>query len=292
MDSTPLLYWVRERENIRLKRAAGFPVPWTTDPILATYRFCNVRRRDDRVSQWIIHNIIEPYDDHSNLWVMLALARYVNWTPTLQEIMDAGLWPTSDWPHWDEIGAVIDARTLRGDQAWTGAYMIRAESNPNASWYKWGKGRYVCERVIGEELWSSRREIELALCFNSVHTAHSAICGRYGWGSFMAGQLVADLTYSSVLCGARDLTTWAPLGPGSTRGLNRLAGRPLKQTISQEQAVEEMQQLYFDVLVELGAEFRDMTLHDLQNCLCEVDKYLRALNGEGKPRSHFVPHHN
>lgn len=284
-----LLHWVRERENVRLKRAEGAEAPWTPDEIISTYRFCNVRRKHDRVSQWIIGNIIKPYRKNPNLWVMLALARYINWPDTLQEIIDAGLWPTTENPKWRAIGDLIDARAARGEQTYTGAYMVRAESNPKAEWYRWGKGRYVCEIVIGRELWANREQIVPALHKRWLATAWRALEGRYGWGSFMAGQVVADLTYAPLLAKARDLHTWAPLGPGSMRGLNRLFGRELKQSISQGCAVEPMAYLREQIVSTLGAEFDDMTLHDVQNCLCEYDKWARVKNGEGKPRSLYRP---
>lgn len=290
LNSAPLLYWIEARDAIRLKRLRGEPGPWTDDPILSKYRFCNVRRQHDRVSQWIISHILHPYANHENLWLMAAIARYVNWTPTLQEIMDAGLWPSqANTFHFLSIAEVIEARTARGEQAWTGAYMIRAESNPNAEWYNWSKARYVMEKVIKQELWDDRLAITKAIADGSLEGVHATICGRYGWGSFMTGQLVADLSYAPPLWAAPDLYTWAPLGPGSRRGLNRLAGRPLDYNLQQAQAVEEMRELRFDVICELGVDFDDLTLHDIQNCLCEVDKYLRVQNGEGRPRSHFVP---
>ena len=46
-----LVYFITEREAIRLKKEAGEPKPWTSDPILQQYRFCNVRRMDDKVSK-------------------------------------------------------------------------------------------------------------------------------------------------------------------------------------------------------------------------------------------------
>ena len=52
-DYIPLFYWVAERERIRVRKESGQPFPWTDDPILATYRFCNVRREDDRVTIWV-----------------------------------------------------------------------------------------------------------------------------------------------------------------------------------------------------------------------------------------------
>lgn len=289
MNSAPLLYWVEERERIRQRRLAGAPQPWTSDPILHQYRFCNVRRRDDRVSKWIIESVIDPYDGHPNLWVMLALARYINWPDTLLELMDEDLWPKDPRPNWEKIGKLIDARAARGEQAWTGAYMIRAESNTKAAWYSWGKGRYVAQIVVGRELWANRADILKALKTGRAETVWQSIAGRYGWGSFMAGQVVADYTYSPLLRSAPDLYTWAPLGPGSRRGLNRLAGRELSAEISQDLAVKEMRELYKDIILDLGSDFADITLHDVQNCLCELDKYLRAKTGEGRPRSNFKP---
>ena len=32
-----------------------------------------------------------------------------------------------------------------------------------------------------------------------------------------------------------------------------------------------------------------LTLHDVQNCMCEYSKYCRALLGEGKPKNTYIP---
>ena len=43
-DNPPerLLAWIVERESIRRKKERGLPRPWTLDPVLDGYRFCNV----------------------------------------------------------------------------------------------------------------------------------------------------------------------------------------------------------------------------------------------------------
>jgi hypothetical protein len=33
----------------------------------------------------------------------------------------------------------------------------------------------------------------------------------------------------------------------------------------------------------------DMTLHDVQSCMCEFSKYVRAFKGTGKPKTLYVP---
>ncbi len=66
-DLKPLLYFVHEREFIRLKKIAGSEPPYTDDPILGTYRFCNVRRADDRVSRWLTQNVLIEANIKSDL---------------------------------------------------------------------------------------------------------------------------------------------------------------------------------------------------------------------------------
>lgn len=52
-ETEALLNFIAERERIRIKKEAGQPWPWTNDPILRDYKFCCVRREDDRVTKGI-----------------------------------------------------------------------------------------------------------------------------------------------------------------------------------------------------------------------------------------------
>ena len=55
------LYWyfAYERQEIFLKKKRGLPAPWTKDEILKKYKFCNTYRVNDRVSQYLIKNVID-----------------------------------------------------------------------------------------------------------------------------------------------------------------------------------------------------------------------------------------
>lgn len=287
----PLLYWAKEREAIRKKKLAGEPPPWTEDPILGTYRFCNVLRRDDRVSQWVCREVLSHQGDFDNLGVFLkwvALCRWVNWPPTLGGIIasDPEFWHlkrelvTYDSIDLPGIGAYIDAVCASDQKAWTGAYMVRAPSKNGYPGYT--KGRFVAEVVVGC-LDARMDSIKKELSNNTCQGVWQALYSAPNWGSFMAGQVVADLTYTPLLGKAHDLYTWAPQGPGSKRGFNRLLGRPLKAKVPDEDWARYLPEWRRMLVEELGLP--QMTLHDVQNCLCEVDKYLRAQSGEGRPRS-------
>jgi hypothetical protein len=289
----PLLYWVSERQSIARKKAAGEPAPWTKDPILQTYRFCNVRRQADRVSQWMLYNVLQHqagFDDQLVFLKWVSLCRWVNWPPTLgllldpEFIVDAVTYNSINLP---AIGAALDLRCTT-DKVWTGAYMIRAPSRKKYG--KIGKGKFVAEIVVGEGLDQHGATILTALQTKSVRATWEAFCAIPNWGSFMAGQVVADLTYTPLLSDAIDLYTWAPMGPGSRRGYNRLIGLPLKHKPPAEEIwclqLAEWRAL---IVKELGQEYDDLTLHDIQNALCETDKYIRTKRGEGRPRSKYKP---
>jgi hypothetical protein len=54
-------YWQEEREIIRLqKEESNLPPPWTDDPILQEFKFCQVFREDDRTTRWFRTHIREP----------------------------------------------------------------------------------------------------------------------------------------------------------------------------------------------------------------------------------------
>jgi hypothetical protein len=278
----PLHYWVRERERIRLATAVGKSQPWTSDEILATYRFCNVRREDDRVTVWVRENIRKPYCDHPHLWLMLCIARQINWPATLAMLIAKGAWPDStNFDFTPAMTRELNAWQAAGEKVYTGAYMIPAPATKGAD-----KQAYIAETVIGD-LWR-RREIFAGLFRRraSLQAVHAAIMRSNGWGPFLAYQAVVDMRFTALLRDADDVATWAAAGPGTIRGLNRLHGRPLKFSLSQDQALSEMRAIYATVQQETGVA---MDFSDVPNALCETDKYLRVKNHEGKPRALYVP---
>ncbi len=57
-----LFLWMTERHAIHQRRLAGQPWPWTDDPIFRQHAFTNVFRVYDRVTQYIISNVIGKGD--------------------------------------------------------------------------------------------------------------------------------------------------------------------------------------------------------------------------------------
>lgn len=347
MDTSPLWEWVNERHAIYIRkelRAGADPAdlhvpqdcdleecdpehfaarpdgPLTADPVLGQYRFCNVFRELDRVTQWVDRNIRRPFADHPDLWMMLAIARYINWPPTLQWLMNRGeakcdfnAWPNNGGqglPHFafspEALGRALDHWSATGAKVYTGAYMIRAESNPKAEWYSWTKQQYIARIVLGR-LWEDRESWAEALKPHEYRSGMDqsdvdvefptmeATWQRFqqpryiGWGPFMAYQVVVDMRHTRLLRDAPDINTWSALGPGSRRGLNRLAGRPVDYPLRQAEGLAEMREIWQEQDRWRAPWVPSIELSDIQNSLCETDKLLRVRNGEGKPRAQYVP---
>lgn len=284
--------FMKARHDIYLARKAGKPGPWTTDPVLRDGRFCNIFRELDTVTIWIDQNIRKPYAGHEHLWLMLALARYINWPDTLATLIEApGAWPSHEDFAPENVTEVLAAKASFGDKVYTGAYMIRAESDTAKEWYSWSKHRYIAEIVIGR-LWEDRaafvevlegkRQASLEQVWKLFQEP------RYiGWGPFMAYEVVTDLRHTRYLRNAQDIWTWANAGPGAIRGLNRLYGRDLAAKPRPEQTNAEMLQLMRELNVydEPGfnatfGEPRDVNprfeMRDIEHSLCEFAKWERG----------------
>ena len=288
-----LLYFVWEREAVRLARDNGLPAPWTTDPVLAKYKFTNIRRRDDRVTRWIIEHLITPFNNDHNLWFTLLIARLINWPPTLQALLDARVIPCGPNPlhqgaMFDAAAfvRVIEATKLRQAKVYSGAYMVYPTKMAPGGLKSEAMARYIIGDVIKntediyDSLWCTPEA--------SIEAFVAALSGCFGISTFMAGQVAADLTYTQQhLGGAVDLYTYAPIGPGSSRGLNYLLNRAPFATWSQGAFNTELMRLRLEIINNL--EITDMTLHDVQNCMCEFSKYCRTVLGEGVPKSTYKP---
>jgi hypothetical protein len=156
--------------------------------------------------------------------------------------------------------------------------MISAPARKGAS-----KNQYISEVVLGE-LWR-RRDRFNALRWTRIADLHAWLTKFNGWGNFMAYQACVDMRFTRILYGASDIQRWAAAGPGTIRGLNRIYNRDVKCSISQEQARAEMRSIY---IIVQDATNVALDFSDVPNILCEMDKYLRVLNGEGKPRALYV----
>ena len=77
--------WCIERENIRKKRKAGDPFPWTSDPVFQKGRFLNVFREDDKGTKAVLC-FADKTETQTDLIHALFFARWCNRDTTLNAL--------------------------------------------------------------------------------------------------------------------------------------------------------------------------------------------------------------
>jgi hypothetical protein len=260
-----LRYWMTEREQIRTLKELGSPKPWTDDNYLRYNRFCNVRRMDDSVSQWLLNRWYDPLGTAPDLLVAACLARLVNWPDTLAELE----------PVWNAATAQrrLQKRFSTGVKTFSGVYKVITNT----------EGTKIEQIVRHVDAVAKAGNIVDPL---SLRNTWERLKQFQGFGSFLAGQVVADLRHTLCMW-PRDAMSWAPIGPGSRRGMRRLLGLEAKGPMTQDEFDRHMAVLMRAPFI---AEFRTydgnaLEAMDVQNCLCELDKYLRLKRGEGSARN-------
>ncbi len=271
-----LVNFIVARHSIWQARWDGKPKPWSSDPILTRYRFCNVYRELDTVTKWIaFYWRADRGPSTPDLWFAMAVARWVNWPDTLAQIGFPVPWRPKKFID------VINKRRNRGEKVWTGAYMIGTQGNAK------DKPLFIAENVL-QPLWDNRHKLRPRDGDTLASFANRIIAVK-NQGSFMVGQIVADLKYEDpILKVAPDWATWAVSGPGSRRGLNRVMGRDLNVGWNEKFFLEVLLALREEVNEQLPPWMEKLHAQDLQNCLCEFDKYERVRLGQGKPRSLYA----
>lgn len=267
------------RESIRRSREDCVTrSQWTTDPIFLDYKFCNVHREHDKVTVWLRENWRKPYKDHPNLLFAMALARLINWPPTLERIGFPKRW------HPERVEDLLLERKSLGEKVYTGAYLLGAvpAGVPRQVYLVWDvltplkknlgafSNEWLKEQLTLEQSWDY-------------------FTGFHGIGSFLAYEIVSDLRHTKYLNKAPDIMTWANAGPGALRGLTRVWGHQPKTrrndgsevNFPKKYALEAMQLLLAKSRTELPKWMQRWEMRDVEHWLCEFDKYERIRLGQG-----------
>jgi hypothetical protein len=277
-----------ERHAIYLRRASGLPAPWTDDPILRKGKFANIFRELDRTTVWIREHIREPFAEHPNLWFMIVLARFFNRADCLEDVI-ASAWPTDDRWTPKKLLKVLQRRKTNNQLVWNpAAYNIYSPRVFGTSITD-----YTCSNVF-PVLWKQHDEIGSWLDSKPTCTNVDQVLKQYpSFGSFMSAQVIYDLMHTRYLINASDRDTWAGCGPGSVRGLNRLYNREIEFRLWNDQRLKDHDQHLDEInqirrLIRWPRNWPKLTAHDVENGLCEFDKYRRAKDG-GRLKS-FIPY--
>ena len=270
--------WVfaQKRHYIYLRRTAGAPPEtWTDDPILKTYRFCNMYRELDTVTDWLRVHWREPHADHPDLWHAFVVARHINNVPMLTAL--GGITLPWDPGHFIDVGM---ARKQAGERVWSAAYIIGTRTPGD-------KCIYIADNVL-TPMWR-QRDVIRPQPGDTLTSWHMQLGLWFGMASFMAAQVIADIKHATpALKNAGDWHTFCASGPGSRRGLNRIFERDKNAPWREDDFRLKLLSLRQELAPMFAASgWAIPDAQDVQNMLCEFDKYERTRLGEGKPKQLF-----
>jgi hypothetical protein len=280
-----------ERQEIYHRRLEGRPAPWTSDDILATYKFCNAYRAADRVSQYLIRNVIYAPGARSDEDQLLRIVafRLFSRPATWELLTDAFGDVTVGTFHPGRYGDVLDDAFTQGRKLYTGAFILCANRA-----YGFERKHRNHLALIDAMMHNGALPRAVASA-DSLRNLYEALSAYPLIGPFMAYQLAVDINYSP-LCDFSE-NEWSVAGPGARRGIAKC----FVDTGGWDDAriIRWMTARQHDEFARLGLLFRP--LHgrplqaiDIQNLFCELDKYARVRfpelrSNRTRIKARFVP---
>lgn len=287
-------YWrfAAERQAIYQARRAGQTGPWTDDRILQAHRFTNCYRAADRVSQFLIGQVIysapDP-DDFVDVAFRTLLFKIFNKIDTWKLLTSQLGEPSWNAYRFADYDQVLSAAFNAGTTLYSAAYVMAPP--------RLGADRKHTNHLrLLESLMRDRVPDRLAAA-PRMRDAFNLLRDLPGLGDFLAFQFLIDLNYAPGL--DFDEMAYVVPGPGARDGIRKCFGRAadgIEADIIRYMA--EHQDEHFD---RLGLQFaglpgRQLQLIDCQNLFCEVDKYARVahpaisgISGRTRIKQRFSP---
>lgn len=268
------LYWyfACERQNIFIKKLKGEPSPWTADEILKNYKFCNSYRVNDRVSQYLLKNVIyngKAYQKEDIIF-RIVLFKLFNKESTWELLINKFKDITLDNFKKSEYSKVLEEAISKGIKIYNDAYISCANK---AFGYDRKHDNHL---ALLEKMFIIDQVQNKLIKVKTMEEAFNIIKQYPLIGNFMAYQLVTDINYSDAVYFKENEFTVA--GPGSERGIKKCfisTGNYTKEDIIKymyNNQDKEFKRLNLD-FKRIGN--RPLQYIDCQNIFCELDKYCR-----------------
>ena len=273
-------YWrfAAERQAVFFRRVRGEGPPWTDDPVLAIYKFTNAYRASDRVSQYLIRNVIYRDDlprSPREVFFRILLFKLFNKIETW-ELLEREVGPITfedyDFAAYDSVFA----RALKtGGRIYSAAYIMPPGTRAFGQSAKHQNHLLLLERMMADQLADRLAQTR------TMQDGFEKLREYPTVGDFLAYQFITDINYSE-LTDFSEMDFVVP-GPGARDGLRKCfvdtggLNEPELIRVMADLQEQEFQRLDLDFQALWG---RRLQLIDCQNLFCEVDKYARVAHPE------------
>lgn len=299
LDPKSLRYlyaFIRRRYAVHLKKdVLKESKPWTKDQVIQNYRFTNVRREHDKETRWLIDNISKNTDlRYADRILNTILFRCYNKHETM-ELIGAPFRIDSEWNP-EHYRSVFEAHeVISKTPLFTGVFYTTGMRNALRKEY----GEEDSAVAVLKMIKSCYEDgfVDMVISAKDQQEVFDVLKSLPGIGDFLAYQMFVDLTYMDRFLFSEN--EFVVAGPGCRNGLKHLFKDPDGMTF--EECLfwlrDNIDRLFVEVLGkdwnpkrifwDLPLEDRYMNVMSLENCFCELSKYIRAKEGTGKPKSRY-----
>ena len=290
--------FIYDRQEIWHKRSyLKQPAPWTSDPILNTYKFCNVYRELDAGTQAVCRYLQKPEIAPQVKLFNLTAYRFFNRRDTIEKLFGGLMNP------YDFDFSALEQRfdeCKRRENIFSNAYLIA--SHPFDPAYR-PHDKHIQILLMLNSLAARIDDYYRALHISTA-AGGLAVIRRFVKfaGPFLSGQILLDATYAGDIVNytADDLLV---VGPGAHWGLNIILGKKLNKAEADaacRRLYSMQEQGFSDLKRRTGKDWINirwnnpaypntpyLCLHDIQNSLCEFRKYWRLKAQEKAKKRYF-----
>jgi hypothetical protein len=274
-------YWylAAERQAIFFRRLENDTLDyWTDDHILKKFKFTNAYRASDRVSQYLIKNVIYKGDQSpQEVFFRILLFKLFNRIETwelLERELEVICYEGYTFENYDRLLTKVRERK---EKIYSAAYIMPSGVSSLGFNLKHRNHLKLLEMMMTDELPLRLMETK------SMKQAFELLRSYPTIGDFLAYQFVTDLNYSELLNFPEN--EFVVPGPGALSGLRKCFSS--YEYCTETDLINLVMERQEEEFAKRGINFkslwgRPLQLIDCQNLFCEVDKYARVKHPEVK----------
>jgi hypothetical protein len=273
-------YWrfAAERQRVYMQRVAGLPAPWTNDPVISVHKFTNAYRASDRVSQYLIRNVIYrddlPKSAEEVLFrtLLFKLFNKIETWEMLERTFGAVTLADYDFTRYDRV---LTGTKNSGERIYSAAYIMPPGGSAYGHELKHQNHLRLLEQMLSDGLATKLGKLRKMQAGFELLKSYPTI------GDFLAYQFIIDINYTELTDFPE--TEFVVPGPGAKDGLRKCFSD--SAGLSEPELIRLMADHQEREFERLGLNFdslwgRPLQLIDCQNLFCEVDKYARVAHPE------------
>lgn len=268
------------------------PRPWTNDPILDKYLFCNVYREKDRGTKYLINRVLSKDYNLETKVFNTILYRFFNKSEFFDEYLSDVIDPFKF--DFKQLEIEFDEMKKRKSSIFSSAYMIcQVPVNKEHRWPDKHIQILFALEIIAKDITDFTNSIINAKTPEDVFNKLSEV---KNFGAFTAYEVYCDLSYGVIRFSDNDFVN---IGPGCIPTMSNIMGKELTQEEARDVCywLRDNQSIYFNKLSEMYGKdwnliackesyhpYPNLSIRSIEHSGCEYRKYNNLASGKGKRR--------